>query len=165
MPITFTEANIKLTYFPHIDAMVITTHIDKRNVTRVSVDNGSQTEILFLSAYDQMGFDKKQLKEASKPLCGFRGRIEPIGSISLPVSFDSLHNTHTEHITLDVVDMHYAYNAIFGRGLINTLALGVILNQKGAKNIEQGFAPSHRNVNYLQDRKAESCNNCNTRFL
>jgi hypothetical protein len=127
-----------------------------------------------------MSFNRKQLKEASKPLCGFRGRIEPIGSISLPVSFDSLHNTHTEHITLDVVDMHYAYNAIFGRGLLNTFeaalhslylclkvpsALGVILNQKGAKNIEQGFAPSHKNVNYLQDRKAESCNNCNTRFL
>jgi hypothetical protein len=28
-----------------------------------------------------------------------------------------------------------------------------------AWNIEQGFAPSHRNVNYLQDEKAQGCNN------
>jgi hypothetical protein len=52
--------------------MVITTHIDKWNVTRVLVDNGSQAEILFLSTFEEMGFSKKQLKEASKPLYGFR---------------------------------------------------------------------------------------------
>jgi hypothetical protein len=45
--------------------MVITAHINKWEVTRVLVDNGSQAEILFLSAFEQMGFDIKQLKEAS----------------------------------------------------------------------------------------------------
>jgi hypothetical protein len=54
--------------------MVITAHIDKWDVTRVLIDNGSQAKILFLSAFDQMGFDKIQLKEATKPLYGFRGR-------------------------------------------------------------------------------------------
>jgi hypothetical protein len=29
-------------------------------------------------------------------------------------------NPRTEFITFDVVDMHYPYNAIFGRGLLNT---------------------------------------------
>jgi hypothetical protein len=71
-----------------MDAMVITTHIDKWNVTRLLVDNGSQAEILFLSTFEQMGFSKKQLKEASKSLYGFDGKkIESVGSISLPVSF------------------------------------------------------------------------------
>jgi hypothetical protein len=70
--ITFTEADLKLTYVPHTNAMVITTHIDKWNVTRVLVDNGSQAEILFLSTFEEMGFSKKQLKEASKSLYGFR---------------------------------------------------------------------------------------------
>jgi hypothetical protein len=111
------------------------------------------------------------LKEALKSLYGFDGRrIEPIGSISLPMSFGSLRNAHTEHITLDVVDMHYPYNAILGRGLLNTfkaalhsvylclkvpVALGVISihNQKDVRNIEQGFALGHMNVNYLQDGK------------
>jgi hypothetical protein len=42
-----------------MDAMVITAHIDKWNVTRVLVDNGSQSEIMFLSTFEQMGFSKK----------------------------------------------------------------------------------------------------------
>jgi hypothetical protein len=54
--------------------MVITAHIDKWDVMRVLVDNGSQIEILFLSTFEQMGFDRKQLKEASKPLYSFGGR-------------------------------------------------------------------------------------------
>jgi hypothetical protein len=81
MLITFTKAYIKFVSFPQTDAMVITSHIDKWDVGRVFVDNASQTEILFLSAFDQMGFNRKQLKEASKSLYGFIGRrIEPIGS-------------------------------------------------------------------------------------
>jgi hypothetical protein len=57
--ITFVEVDIKLVSFPHIDVMVITTHIDKWDVTRVLIDNGRQVEILFLSAFDQMGFNRK----------------------------------------------------------------------------------------------------------
>jgi hypothetical protein len=58
--ITFTEANIKLTSFPHTNVMVSTTHNDKRNVTRFLVDNGRhQAEVLFLSTFEQMGFGKK----------------------------------------------------------------------------------------------------------
>jgi hypothetical protein len=94
------------------------------------------------------------LKEASKPLYGFGERkIEPIGSISLPVSFDGLCNSHTEYITFITVDINYPYNAIFGRGVLNTFeatlhslyfylkvpaALGVILihgSQKDARHI------------------------------
>jgi hypothetical protein len=154
--------------------MVITAHIDKWNVTRVLVDNGSQAEILFLSTFEQMGFSKKQLKEASKSLYGFRGKkIEPVGSILLPVSFSTPSNARSEYITFDVVDMSNPYNAIFRRGLLNTFkavlhslylclkvpaTLGVISvygNQKDARNIEQDFAPCHRNVNCLQDEKEE----------
>jgi hypothetical protein len=154
--------------------MVITAHIDKWNDTRVLVDNRSQAGILFLSTFEQMGFNKKQLKEASKSLYGFgRKKIEPVGSISLPVSFGTLSNAHTEYITFDVVDMSYPYNALFERGFLNTfetalhslyiclkipVTLGVISvhgNQKDARNIEQGFTPSHRNVNCLQDEQAQ----------
>jgi hypothetical protein len=57
--LTFTEAEIKLVSFPHTDVMVITAHIDKWDVTRVLIDNGSQAEMLFLSAFDQMRFSRK----------------------------------------------------------------------------------------------------------
>jgi hypothetical protein len=68
-----------------------------------------------------------------------------------------------------VVDVHYPYNAIFDRGLLNTFEaalhstylclkvptlLGVIPvhgSQKDARNIKQDFAPGHRNVNYFQE--------------
>jgi hypothetical protein len=119
--ITFTDADIKPTSLMHMDTMVITTHDDKWNVTRVRVDNGSQAEILFLSTFEQMGLNKKQLKEASEPLYGFGGKkIESVGSIALLVSFGTLSNALTEYITFGVVDMSYPYNAILGRGILNT---------------------------------------------
>jgi hypothetical protein len=70
--------------------------------------------------------------------------------------------------------MNYPYNAIFGRGLLNTfkvalhslylclklpVALGVISihgSRKDTRNMEQGFPPGHRSVNCLQDEKAEN---------
>jgi hypothetical protein len=120
-PITFSQDDIKLVSSPHTYSMVIIDHIDKWNATRVLIDNGSQAKILFLSTFEQMGFDRKQLKEASKPLYDFgKRRIEPIGSVSLPVSFSSPRNARTEYITFDVLKMNYPYNAIFGRGLLNT---------------------------------------------
>jgi hypothetical protein len=60
----------------------------------------------YFSTFEQMGLNKKQLKEASKPLYSFRGKkIEPMGSISLPVSLGMLSNAHTEYISFDMVDM------------------------------------------------------------
>jgi hypothetical protein len=62
-----------------------------------------------------MGYDKKQLKEPTKPLCGFNGkRIEPVRVITLPVSFGTTKKPLTEYITFDVVDMLYPYKAILG---------------------------------------------------
>jgi hypothetical protein len=64
--------------------------------------------------------------------------------------------------------MAYPYNAIFGKGLLNTfeaamhstyLCLKIIVtfgiitvfgSQQEARNIEKGFAPSHRNVHFLR---------------
>jgi hypothetical protein len=68
--------------------MVLTVHIDRWDVSRILVDNGSQAEIRFLAAFKKMGYEKKQLKEPTKPLYGFRGkRIEVVRIIALPVSF------------------------------------------------------------------------------
>jgi hypothetical protein len=76
--------------------MVIMVDINKWDVTIMLVDNGSQAKILFLSSFDQMGYDRRQLKEATKPLYGFNGkRIELVGSIALPLSFESPRNVRT----------------------------------------------------------------------
>jgi hypothetical protein len=87
MPITFSSQDVKLTTFPHTNTMVVIVHIDRWDITKILIDTGSQTKILFLATFDKMGFDRKQLKEPSKPLYGFGGkRIEPVGAITLPVS-------------------------------------------------------------------------------
>jgi hypothetical protein len=168
MPITFSSQDINLTSFPHIDAMVITIHIDRWDLTKILVDNGSRAKILFLATFDKMGFDWKRLRELSMPLYGFGGkRIEPVRTITLPVSFGNPKNPRTEYNTFDVVDMAYPYNAIFRRGLLTTFeaalnsaylclkvpaTFGVITvfgSQQGARNIEKGFAPGHKNVHFL----------------
>jgi hypothetical protein len=121
MPITFSSQDVNLTSFPHIDAIAIIVHIDRWDITKILIDNGSQAEILFLATFDKMGFDRKQLKEPSKPLYGFSGKsIELVGAITLSVSFGTPNNPRSKYITFDVVDMPYPYNAIFGRGLLNT---------------------------------------------
>jgi hypothetical protein len=93
MPITFTAAYINLVPFPHTDVMVITAHMDRWDVTRILVDNGSQVEVLFLLAFEQLGYDRRQLKESTKPLYGFDAKmIEPVEVITLLVSFGNLKN-------------------------------------------------------------------------
>jgi hypothetical protein len=41
MPITFSAQDVNLVSFPHTDAMVITIHIDKWDITKILIDNGS----------------------------------------------------------------------------------------------------------------------------
>jgi hypothetical protein len=110
-----------------------------------------------------------------KPFYGFGGkRIEPIGIITLPVSFGTPKNPRTEYITFDVLDMLYPYNAIFGRGLLNTFkpvlhlaylclkvlaTFGVITifdSQKEARNIELGFALGHKSMHFLREDTNQS---------
>jgi hypothetical protein len=71
MPITFFAQDAILASFPHTDAMVLIVHLDHWDITRILVDNGSLAEILFLSAFKKMGYNKKQLKEPMKPIYGF----------------------------------------------------------------------------------------------
>jgi hypothetical protein len=37
----------------------------------------------------------------------------------MPVTFGFVHNTRTEQVVFDIVDMEYPYNAIIGRGTLN----------------------------------------------
>jgi hypothetical protein len=83
------------------------------------------------------------------------------------VSFGTPKNPRTKFIIFDVVDVLYPYNAIFGRGLLNTfeaaLHLGYLCHkipatfrvisifgsQQETRNIERVFMPGHKNVHFL----------------
>jgi hypothetical protein len=167
--------DVKLALFSHTHAMVITIHIDRWDVTKILIDNGNQAKILFVAAFKKMSFEQKQLKESMKPLYGFGGkRIEPVRVITLRVSFGTPKNPRIEFITFDIVDMLYPYNAIFGRGLLNTFEAALHLaylclkisatfrvisiygSLQEARNIEKGFTLGHKNVHFLREDPKQS---------
>jgi hypothetical protein len=76
--------------------LILTVHIDQWDASKILVENGSQAEILFLSTFEKMGYDNKQLKEPMKPLYDFGSkRIKPIIIITLPISFGTPKNSRT----------------------------------------------------------------------
>ena len=53
-PITFTENDMKLKDYPHMDAMVIEANIEGWTVSKILIDGGSSADILFASTLDAM---------------------------------------------------------------------------------------------------------------
>jgi hypothetical protein len=100
--------------------MVINCSVAGWDLHKVLVDNGSQSDIIFLHAFDRMGISHSLLKPSDNPLYGFGGKgTFPVGKIELPLSFGVAPNARSEQVTFDIVDMVYPYNTIMGRGSIN----------------------------------------------
>jgi hypothetical protein len=120
IPITFSQEDLQLKDYPHNDAMVISCVIKGFLVHNVLVDTGSAADIIFAKAFRQMQEPEDKIHDATHPLCGFGGRqITALGKITMPVTFGFVHNTRTEQVVFDIVDMEYPYNAIIGRGTLN----------------------------------------------
>jgi hypothetical protein len=120
IPITFSQEDLQLKDYPHNDAMVISCVIKGFLVYNVLVDTGSAADIIFAKAFRQMQEPEDKIHDATHPLCVFGGRqIVALGKITISVTFDYVHNTRTEQVVFDIIDMEYPYNAIIGRGMIN----------------------------------------------
>jgi hypothetical protein len=127
IPINFSQEDLQLKDYPHNDAMVISCVIKGFLVHNVLVDTGSASDIIFAKAFRQMQEQDDKIHDATHPLCGFRGReILALGKITMSITFVYVHNTRTEQVFFDNVDMEYPYNAIIGRGTLN--AFEAILN-------------------------------------
>ena len=108
IPITFSQEDLQLKDYPHNDAMVISCVIKGFLVHNVLVDTGSATDIIFAKAFRQMQEPEDKILDATHPLCGFGGRqIVALGKISMSVAFGFVHNTRTEQVVFDIVDMEY----------------------------------------------------------
>jgi hypothetical protein len=120
IPITFSQKDLQLKDYPHNDAMVISCVIKRFLVHNVLVDTGSAADIIFAKAFRQMQELEDKIHDATHPLCGFRGRqIVALGKMTMSVTLGYIHNTRTEQVVFDIVDMDYPYNAIIGQGTLN----------------------------------------------
>jgi hypothetical protein len=120
IPITFSQEDLQLKDYPHNDAMVISCVIKGFLVHNVLVDTGSAIDIIFAKAFRQMQEPEDKIHDATHPFCGFGGRqIVALGKTTMSVTFGHVHNTRTEHVIFDIVDMEYPCNAIIGRGTLN----------------------------------------------
>jgi hypothetical protein len=100
--------------------MVISCVIKGFLVHNVLVDTGSAADIIFAKAFRQIREQIDKIPDATHSLYGFGGRrIVALGKITMPITFGYVHNTRTEQVVFDIVDMEYPYNAIIGRGTLN----------------------------------------------
>jgi hypothetical protein len=61
-----------------------------------------------------------KIHDTTHPMCGFGGKqIVALEKITMPITFGYVHNTRTEQVVFEIVDMDYPYNAIIGRGTLN----------------------------------------------
>ena len=82
---------------------------------RVLVENGSSTNILYYSAFQQMGIDRERLILTNAPLVGFGGtRVFPLGAVTLSIMVGDYPQQITKDVTFLVVDYSFTYNAILG---------------------------------------------------
>jgi hypothetical protein len=118
--ITFSQEDLQLKDYPNNDAMVISCVIKGFLVHNVLVDMSSAADIILAKAFRQMQEQDDKIHDATHPLCGFGGKqIVALGKITMPITLGYVHNTRTEQVVFDIVDMDYPYNAIIGRRTLN----------------------------------------------
>ena len=114
--ILFSEEDAKGMKQSHGDPLVIMLMIEGFNTRRVLVDNGSSTDIIYLSAFQQLKIDSKRFHPFESPLVSFSGdKVYPRGIITLTITVGSYPLQVTNRHNFLVVDSPSSYNVIIGR--------------------------------------------------
>ncbi|GMN58076.1 hypothetical protein TIFTF001_027173 [Ficus carica] len=120
--ITFTESEADELLHPRNDALVKTVHINDNTIFRVSVDNESSTDILFISAFNRMRIAGAVLRPIQTLLYGFTGNcVRATGMIDLPTTIGDGVEKVTKMVEFIVVDKPSVYNITLGKTTLNSL--------------------------------------------
>ena len=85
------------------------------------MDNGSSVDILYYPAFQQMRIGRDRLRPVNSLLVGFGGmKVQPVGTISLPMVVRAYPQQITKNVNFLVVDCSSLYNAIIGRPTLNS---------------------------------------------
>uniref|UniRef100_A0A0D3BFG3 Retrotransposon gag domain-containing protein n=1 Tax=Brassica oleracea var. oleracea TaxID=109376 RepID=A0A0D3BFG3_BRAOL len=104
--ISFTAKEQERILAPHHDALVVSLTVANCLVKRILIDNGSSSNIIFLTAYQDLGLEENTLTRKVTPLIGFSGEVKQTAvEITLPVYAEGI-NLSTKFL---VVDCHSAY--------------------------------------------------------
>ncbi|XP_056853510.1 uncharacterized protein LOC130502794 [Raphanus sativus] len=116
--ISFTAREQEKVLAPHHDALVISLTIENCLVKQILVDNGSFSNIIFHSAFADLGLEPTALTRKATPLVGFSGEVkQTLGEVLLPVYAEGI-NQATKFL---VVDCPSSYNVILGRPWIHDM--------------------------------------------
>ncbi|XP_021817131.1 uncharacterized protein LOC110759386 [Prunus avium] len=121
-PITFSEEEEEGIIYPHDDPMIIRAEIAAFDVGRILIDTGSSVNVIFADAFKELGIDDSQVNRQLSPLLSFSGDlVQPIGSVSLPITFGIAPRRTMVYDQFLVVDCPTAYNVIVGRTALTTI--------------------------------------------
>ena len=87
--ITFLDSDLEGCQHPHDDPLVIRAVMANKTIHRVLVNNGSSADIIFASAFDQMGIGREKLEPVSTHLQGVNTASAHFGRSPVPGNNDS----------------------------------------------------------------------------
>ena len=120
--INFLDSNIEGFSHPHDDPLVVRVIVANKTVHRVLVDNGSSTDIIFVSAFDNMGIGREKLEPVNAHLWGFsRERVLPLRSIQLVLTLGDPPCQATTTVRFLIVDAPSSYNILLGKPSLNAM--------------------------------------------
>ncbi|PKA58556.1 hypothetical protein AXF42_Ash008843 [Apostasia shenzhenica] len=134
IPLIFYHENLPRMGNSHNDPIVVTARVADFDVRRVLLDSGSAADILFESAFFQMGLRETNLLRAETTLLGFSGeRVQLLGFISLPVFFCDDNSHSMSMVNFAVIRAKSGYNTILGRTTLNSFGLVISMPHLCAK--------------------------------
>ena len=120
--ITFSDADMEGFQHPQDDLLVIRAIVANKTVHKVLIDNGSSTDIIFVSVFDKMGIRREKLEPVNAYLRGFfRERVLPLGSVQLVLTLGDPPCQATKTKKFLIVEVPLAYNMLLSRPSLNSI--------------------------------------------